>query len=88
MKRAKRMEALARQRRIRKIMKGLNDIRVGRVFSEEQVEAETNRLFAILEAKQASGAMRFKRKARSWWKHCIEHDETTSDAMDTLDSDE
>lgn len=75
MKRAKRMEALSRQRRIRKIMKGLNDIKAGRVFSEEQVEAETNVLFAILEAKQAGGAMLFKRRARRWREAGIDLDE-------------
>jgi hypothetical protein len=87
MKRAKQMQTLARQRYEHKVVKGLKDIKAGRVYSDEQVEAETNLLFAILEAKQASGAMQFKRKARTWWKHRIEDDETASDIVRRIQSD-
>jgi len=88
MKRAKRMEALARLRCTRKIMKGLNDIKAGRVYSEEQVEAETNLLFAIAEAKRASGAALFRRPSKRWWAMGLDFDEMASDALDTLDCDE
>jgi hypothetical protein len=88
MKRAKQMQALARQRYERKVMKGLNDIDAGRVISHEDAMAHMGLHIAILGEKHESGAMQSKRKARSWWKHRIEHDETASDILDSLDCDD
>lgn len=88
MKRAKQMEALARQRYDRQILKGLKDLDAGRVFTHEEVMKRMDMHMAILKAKHENGAMQFKRKARTWWKHRIEHDETASDILDTLDCDE
>ncbi|MDP2833666.1 MAG: hypothetical protein Q8Q28_10355 [Pseudomonadota bacterium] len=88
MKRAKQMQALARQRYERQVMKGLKDIKAGRVYSDEQVEAKTDLILAIAEAKRASGAALFRRPSKRWWAMGLDFDEMASDALDTQDCNE
>ncbi|KAF0102948.1 MAG: hypothetical protein FD187_1765 [bacterium] len=68
MKRAKRMQAFGEQCYDRQVLKGLRDLDRGRVVSLEDVSAHLDLTIAIAEAKHASGALVFKRRARSWWK--------------------